>query len=58
MSSFGELEHALSEKPEHRSFDPKVTAIQSYQDQSYQPVYFVSESFIDATDKFRWGLSN
>ncbi|CAL8079164.1 unnamed protein product [Orchesella dallaii] len=53
MSSFGELEHALSDKPEHRNFDPKVTAVQPYQDQDYQDVYFVAESFTDAKEKFR-----
>jgi len=53
MSSFGELEHALSDKPEHRNFDPKITAVQPYQDQDYQDVYFVAESFTDAKEKFR-----
>jgi len=47
------LEHALSDKPEHRNFDPKVTAVQPYQDQDYQDVYFVAESFSDAKEKFR-----
>ncbi|CAG7820861.1 unnamed protein product [Allacma fusca] len=53
LSSYGELQHALSDKPEHRKFDPKVTAIQPYQDQDYQDVYFVAESFNEVKDKFR-----
>ncbi|KAL7636639.1 UNVERIFIED_CONTAM: hypothetical protein RMT77_013416 [Armadillidium vulgare] len=53
LSSFGELQHSLSNKPEHKEFDPSVTAIQPYQDQDYQDLYFVSESIDDAQKKFR-----
>ena len=54
LSSFGELEHALdTTKCEHKVFDPKVTSVEPYDDQSYQPVYFVAESFNDATEKVR-----
>ncbi|ELW71923.1 Tyrosine 3-monooxygenase [Tupaia chinensis] len=45
--------HSLSEEPEIRAFDPEAAAVQPYQDQTYQPVYFVSESFSDAKDKLR-----
>ncbi len=46
-------QHSLSDEPERREFDPDIVAVQSYQDQTYQPVYFVSESFLDATEKLR-----
>ncbi|MBN3318482.1 TY3H monooxygenase, partial [Atractosteus spatula] len=53
LSSYGELVHSLSSEPELREFDPEAAAIQPYQDQMYQPVYFVSESFADAKEKLR-----
>ncbi|XP_046666946.1 tyrosine 3-monooxygenase [Homalodisca vitripennis] len=53
LSAYGELLHAISDKPEHRPFDPSVTAVQPYQDQEYQPIYYVAESFEDAKEKFR-----
>lgn len=53
LSAYGELIHALSDKCEHRAFDPLSTAIQPYQDQDYQPIYYVAESFEDAKEKFR-----
>uniref|UniRef100_A0A674N1D4 Tyrosine 3-monooxygenase n=1 Tax=Takifugu rubripes TaxID=31033 RepID=A0A674N1D4_TAKRU len=53
LSSYGELVHSLSDEPEVREFDPDAAAVQPYQDQTYQPVYFISESFADAKEKFR-----
>uniref|UniRef100_A0AAX7VGA7 Biopterin-dependent aromatic amino acid hydroxylase family profile domain-containing protein n=1 Tax=Astatotilapia calliptera TaxID=8154 RepID=A0AAX7VGA7_ASTCA len=53
LSSYGELVHSLSDEPETREFDPEAAAVQPYQDQTYQPVYFISESFSDAKEKFR-----
>ncbi|XP_065319285.1 phenylalanine-4-hydroxylase-like [Gordionus sp. m RMFG-2023] len=51
LSSFGELQYALSEKPEIRPFDPFKTAIQPYPITKYQPLYFYTDSFTDAKDK-------
>ncbi|TNN87975.1 Tyrosine 3-monooxygenase [Liparis tanakae] len=53
LSSYGELLHSLSGEPETRQFDPEAAAVQPYQDHTYQPVYFISESFSDAKEKFR-----
>ncbi|RKP24770.1 putative phenylalanine hydroxylase [Syncephalis pseudoplumigaleata] len=53
LSSFGELEYALSDKPERRPFEPSKVALQKYPITEYQPVYFVADSFKDAKDKVR-----
>lgn len=57
LSSYGELLHALSDKPELRPFEPASTAVQTYQDQEYQPIYYVADSFEDAKEKFRRWVS-
>ncbi|KAM9313211.1 tyrosine 3-monooxygenase-like [Gastrophryne carolinensis] len=53
LSSCGELKYALSNKPELRPFDPEVTAIQPYEDNCFQPVYFVSENFEESKTKLQ-----
>ena len=53
LSSFGELQHSLSDRPDIQKFDPSITSIQPYQDQDYQDLYFVSDSIFDAQEKFR-----
>ncbi|XP_078077221.1 tyrosine hydroxylase 2 [Mustelus asterias] len=53
LSSYGELMYSLSGEPQYKAFNPDATAIQTYQDQTFQPVYFVAESFEDAKSKLR-----
>lgn len=53
LSSFGELEYCLSDKPELKPFEPLKTAVQKYPITEFQPVYFVAESFKDAQEKVR-----
>jgi phenylalanine-4-hydroxylase len=48
LSSFGELEHAMSDVPEVREWDPFAAAKQDYPITTYQPVYYTAESFSDA----------
>ncbi|XP_072045976.1 protein henna-like isoform X2 [Amphiura filiformis] len=53
LSSFGELQYCLSDKPEVKSFDPVKTAEQKYPITEFQPIYFLSESFDLAKEKMR-----
>ncbi|XP_033628695.1 phenylalanine-4-hydroxylase-like isoform X2 [Asterias rubens] len=53
LSSYGELQYCLTDKPEIRRFEPAKTALQKYPVTNFQPVYFVAESFEDAKDKMR-----
>ncbi|KAG0016416.1 hypothetical protein BGZ80_009241 [Entomortierella chlamydospora] len=53
LSSFGELEYCLSDKPEIRPFEPAKVAQQKFPFSEYQPVYFVTESFKDAKMRVR-----
>eukprot|EP01100_Stratorugosa_tubuloviscum_P008427 TRINITY_DN3517_c1_g1_i1.p1 TRINITY_DN3517_c1_g1~~TRINITY_DN3517_c1_g1_i1.p1 ORF type:complete len:455 (+),score=212.22 TRINITY_DN3517_c1_g1_i1:103-1467(+) len=53
LSSFGELEYSLSDKPEFRPFDPFVTCNQPYPITTFQPVYFVAESFIKMQEQMK-----
>eukprot|EP00735_Rhodelphis_limneticus_P013367 TRINITY_DN701_c0_g1::TRINITY_DN701_c0_g1_i1::g.18318::m.18318 TRINITY_DN701_c0_g1::TRINITY_DN701_c0_g1_i1::g.18318 ORF type:complete len:454 (+),score=129.40,sp/P90925/PH4H_CAEEL/53.32/2e-171,Biopterin_H/PF00351.16/2.8e-158,ACT/PF01842.20/1.1e-05,ACT/PF01842.20/6.7e+03,ACT_4/PF13291.1/0.00069,ACT_4/PF13291.1/1.1e+04 TRINITY_DN701_c0_g1_i1:73-1434(+) len=48
LSSFGELEHSLTDKNQKIPLDMHVVAITEYPITSYQPRYFVAESFQDA----------
>ena len=51
LSSFGELQHCLSDTPEVRPLDPFKTSLQKYIVTEMQPVYFLAESFQDAKEK-------
>lgn len=51
LSSFGELQYCLSDKPELKEFEPESTAVTTYPITEYQPIYFVANSFEDAKDK-------
>ncbi|CAF3319629.1 unnamed protein product [Rotaria socialis] len=53
LSSFGELQHALSPTPQIKPFEPETTVIQEYQDEDYQQIYFLAETFEDAKEKLR-----
>uniref|UniRef100_A0A914BYH3 Biopterin-dependent aromatic amino acid hydroxylase family profile domain-containing protein n=1 Tax=Acrobeloides nanus TaxID=290746 RepID=A0A914BYH3_9BILA len=53
ISAYGELQHACSDAPSHEPFDPEVTALRTYEDSEYQPVYFVAESIQDAMERLR-----
>jgi len=53
LSSFGELQYCLSDKPDLREFNPAVTGLQKYPITEYQPIYFVAESFESAKKKMR-----
>lgn len=53
LSSFGELEYALTDKPKLRPFDPFEACKTTYPITEYQPQYFVAESFQSAQEKMR-----
>eukprot|EP00052_Salpingoeca_macrocollata_P017270 m.140169 g.140169 ORF g.140169 m.140169 type:complete len:484 (+) comp20330_c0_seq2:1892-3343(+) len=53
LSSFGELQYCLSDEPECRPFEPEVTAVTDYPITTYQPIYYVAESFENMKDKMR-----
>ncbi|XP_075886059.1 phenylalanine-4-hydroxylase isoform X2 [Nelusetta ayraudi] len=53
LSSFGELQYCLTDKPQVLPFDPSKTSLQKYPITEYQPIYFVAESFEDAKEKVR-----
>ncbi|EPB72513.1 Biopterin-dependent aromatic amino acid hydroxylase, partial [Ancylostoma ceylanicum] len=53
LSSFGELQYSLSDKPQVAPFDPSVTSNTEYPITEYQPKYFLAESFASAKAKLQ-----
>lgn len=53
LSSFGELEYALSGKPQLLEFNCEVMGTFKYPITSFQPTYFVAESFKKMKDQVR-----
>ncbi|VDO19240.1 unnamed protein product [Heligmosomoides polygyrus] len=53
LSSFGELQYALSDKPSVVPFDPAVTSTTEYPITEYQPKYFLADSFASAKNKLQ-----
>ncbi|OXB83602.1 UNVERIFIED_CONTAM: hypothetical protein H355_011421 [Colinus virginianus] len=53
LSSFGELQYCLSNKPEIRPLDLEKTSVQMYNVTEFQPIYYVAESFNDVKEKLR-----
>ncbi|XP_060069239.1 phenylalanine-4-hydroxylase-like [Ylistrum balloti] len=53
LSSFGELQYCLSDKPDLKEFEPSKTAEQKYPITEFQPVYFIADSFENAKEKMR-----
>ena len=47
------LKYCLTDKPEVREFDPEKTAVQPYPITSFQPIYYIADSFKSAKDKMR-----
>ncbi|KAK3712745.1 hypothetical protein QZH41_013197 [Actinostola sp. cb2023] len=53
LSSFGELKYCLTDEPLKKPLDPETTANTEYPITSYQPIYFVAESFKSAREKLK-----
>ncbi|KAA0183685.1 hypothetical protein HAZT_HAZT008811 [Hyalella azteca] len=51
LSSFGELQHAMSDAPKFLPFQPEKTGVTKYPITEFQPLYYVAESFEDAQQK-------
>ena len=50
---FTKMWHVFDFLPEYREFEPSSAAVQEYDDQAYQDIYYVAESFTDALEKYR-----
>ena len=52
------IKYALSGKPQLKDFNPETTALQEYQDEDYQPIYFVADSFERAKLQLKYVFLN
>ena len=53
LSSFGELEYCLTDKPKLLNWDPLDASKREFPITTYQPLYYVAESFPDAIAKLK-----
>jgi phenylalanine-4-hydroxylase len=51
LSSYGELQYCLTDKPQHKEFDPEITGGTKYPITQFQEVYYVADSFESAKEK-------
>lgn len=59
MTSILSFQYSLSEKPQKIPFDPEKAATQSYPITTFQPLYFVADSFRSSQEKVRdWAARN
>ena len=47
------LQYCQTDEPEKRDFEPEEAAVQDYPIVTFQPVYFVADSFQSAKDKLK-----
>jgi len=52
LSSFGELEYCLTEKPQKKPLNLEEACVKEYPITEYQPLYWVSESFDKVIEQF------
>ncbi|XP_065910722.1 phenylalanine-4-hydroxylase-like [Dysidea avara] len=53
LSSFGELQYCVSDKPTVKPFEPEKIVVQEYPITEMQPVYFLADSFESAQEKLK-----
>jgi len=53
LSSFGELTYCLTDEPKTQPFEPAITSTTKYPVITYQPLYFITDSFDSAKTKVR-----
>nr|AAA69513.1 phenylalanine hydroxylase (pah) [Drosophila melanogaster] len=51
LSSYGELEYCLTDKPQLKDFEPESTGVTKYPITQFQPLYYVADSFETAKEK-------